>query len=105
MRNRPADTVIAGPPLPYQAALDELGLAVRRVLALAEMLDHFAGLLRGRPTDPEGPPLEAYPSFSEIRHALDRRQKALEAAEREWERLPLELRECSPRPGELLQGE
>jgi hypothetical protein len=44
-------------------------------------------------------------SPTEPRRALDRRRRALEAAEREWERLPLERRECWPRPGELLAGE
>ena len=94
-----------GPPLHYQAALDELGVAVRQGLALAEALDYFAGLFRGKEPDPEGPPLEAFPTPGEIRRALERRQRALEAAEQEWERLRLELRECWPRPGELLESE
>ena len=58
-----------------------------------------------KPLDPEGPPVEAFPTPSEVRRVLDRRERALEAAEREWERLPLDLRECWPRPGELLEGE
>jgi hypothetical protein len=91
--------------VPYQAAVHELGVTVRQALALAEVLDYFAGLLRGRDRDPEGPPVEAYPPPSEIRLALDRRWQALRAAELAWELLPPDLRECWPRPGELLEGE
>jgi hypothetical protein len=97
--------VVVGPPLPYQAALDELGVMVREAQALADVLVYFAALFRGKQPDAEGPPVEAFPTPAEVRRALDRRRRALEAAEREWERLPLELRECWPRPGELLEGE
>ena len=35
-------------------------------------LKSIAGLLRGRPPDPEGPPLELYPSVGQVRRALAR---------------------------------
>jgi hypothetical protein len=70
MRKRTsAEDSVLGPPLPYQAALDELGVTVRQALALAEVLDYFAAIFRGKPPDPEGPPVDAFPTPSEIRGA------------------------------------
>jgi hypothetical protein len=105
MRKRSLDPALVGPPVYYQAALDELGVTVREARALAELLDQFAGLFRGKQSSTEGPPVEAFPTPAEVRRALDRRQRAMEAAEREWERLPSDLCECWPRPGELLEGD
>jgi hypothetical protein len=88
----------------YLAALDELGAAVRECGALAALLTYFAGQLRGEAADPEGPPLEAFPTPARVRKALARRDQAMDRAGREWERLPGESRGATPPPGELVRG-
>jgi hypothetical protein len=92
-------------PVAYQAALDELSDAVGNACALAELLDYFAGQLRGEHPDLAGPPLEASPTPSQIRRALERRDQALSEVEKHWQRLPGELRDLVPLPEEVLAGE
>ena len=85
----------------YLAALERLAGAVGEAQALADVLDHFAGLLRGSWPDPDGPPLELFPSASQIRRVLERRVEALGQAGDEWRRLPDEAREHLAPPDEL----
>jgi hypothetical protein len=92
-------------PVAYQAALEDLSAAVAGARVLAEVLDYFAGQLRGDQPDPEGAPLEVCPTAGQIRRALERRDHALDAAEREWERLPADDREVLQPPAELLADE
>jgi hypothetical protein len=92
-------------PAACQAALDELNASAARARALAELLDYFAGQLRGEPPDPEGPPLEACPTPGQVRRALERRDRAASGVERQWQCLPGELREIVPPVGEVLAGE
>jgi hypothetical protein len=89
----------------YRDALAELESAATQARTLAEALTCFARLLRGGRRDPEDPFLGAYPPPSEVRRALERLHRALEAARDEWGRLPDDLRErCEP-PEELLGHE
>ena len=64
-------TTLTGSPA-YLTALDELTAAVRDASALAELLHYFSGQLRGDRPAPEGPPLEACPTPSQLRRALER---------------------------------
>jgi hypothetical protein len=86
-------------PLTYRIALD----AVRDAGQLAELLDQFAGVLRGKRHGLEGPPVELYPTPYRVRRALERVDAALDDALDAWDRLPSELREGLPRPRELLE--
>ena len=58
-------TTTAVPPA-YAAALERLARINAEALELAEVLDDFAGVLRGARLDPDGPPLEALPSGSSL---------------------------------------
>jgi hypothetical protein len=92
-------------PRGYRDALAELESAAAQARTLAEALTHFARLLRGGRRDPEDPFLGTCPLPSEVRRALDRVQRALDAARDEWARLPDDLRErCEP-PEEMLGRE
>jgi hypothetical protein len=71
---------------------------------LADVLDYFAGILRGRRPDPDGPALEALPSAWRVRRLLERRAEAAEQVEAEWRRLPTEAQEQAASPDELLAG-
>ena len=86
----------------YAAALERLAEINAEALALAEVLDHFAAVLRGARPDPDGPPLEALPSAWRVRRLLDRRFEAAGQVEDEWARLPPEAREALPSPDDLL---
>jgi hypothetical protein len=98
------EPAVAAPPA-YLAALDEWSASVRNAHALAELLDYFAGQLRGARPDLDGPPLESCPSPFQVRRALARRDRALLAVEAEWERLPGEWKESLPPPGEWATDE
>jgi hypothetical protein len=88
----------------YERAMRELSESFAQAEALASLLDYFARQLRGRPPDPEGPPLELYPSVGQVRRALQRRDVALNAARDEWEDLPAEAQEGQPSPEDVLEG-
>jgi hypothetical protein len=88
----------------YAAALERVAEANAEALALAEVLDSFAGLLRGARPDPDGPPLEALPSGYRVRRLLDRRFEAAGRVEDAWDRLPPEARAAVPSPDDLLAG-
>ena len=90
-------------PEAYRAALDELGAAVREAAELAEALESFAAVLRGGRRALEVP--EAYPGEGQVRRVLERRARALQAAEREWRLLPQGAQEWLLPPEELLGGE
>jgi hypothetical protein len=90
-------------PLTYRLALDALADAVRDAAALAEVLDQFAGVLRGKRPGLEGPPVELYPTPYRVRQALERVDAALDHALDTWDRLSAELREGLPRPRELME--
>jgi hypothetical protein len=92
-------------PVAYQAALEELSAALAGARALADLLDYFAGQLRGEPPDPEGPPLEACPTPGQVRRALERRDRAASEVEKQWQRLPGERRDLMPLPDEVCAGE
>jgi hypothetical protein len=89
----------------YLAALDRLAGTIAEARALAEILDCFAQQLRGGLPDPEGPPLDLFPTPARVRRVLECRDRALDAAEREWERLPADAREAMQPPGKLLADE
>jgi hypothetical protein len=91
-------------PQAYAAALERLARINADALALAEVLDYFAGVLRGARLGPDGPPLEALPSFYRLRRLLERRAEAAEDIEAEWGWLPAEAREALPAPDDLLAG-
>jgi hypothetical protein len=57
--------------------------------------------LRGGKFDPEGPPLEALPSFSRLRRLLESRAEAADLVEVEWRRQPAEAQEHAASPDEL----
>jgi hypothetical protein len=86
----------------YADALERLAELNAEARALAEVLDYFAGLLRGARPDPDGPPLEALPSAYRVRRLLDRRFEAAGQVEDEWDRLPADVRETAPAPEDLL---
>jgi hypothetical protein len=88
----------------YERALRDLSEGVAQAEGLARLLDHFAGLLRGGPPDPEGPPLELYPSVGQVRRALQRRAGALDAARDAWGALPAEVQDGRPSPEDALDG-
>jgi len=79
-------------------------LSFAQAKALAGLLDYFVGQLRGRPPDPEGPPLELYPSVGQVRRSLLLRAKAVEAVLEEWEALPGEAQDGLPAPEEAAEG-
>ena len=88
----------------YERALTDLSESCAQAEVLACLLDYFAGQLRGRPPDPEGPPLELCPSAGQVRRALQRRASALDAARDTWEELPAEAQEGLPSPEDVLEG-
>jgi hypothetical protein len=92
-------------PVAYLEAIEELSASAASACALAELLDYFAGQLRGEPPDPEGPPLEACPTPGQIRRALERRDRAASEIEKQWECLPAELRDLMPLPDEVCACE
>jgi hypothetical protein len=92
-------------PTRYLAALDRLASAISEARVLAEVLDHFAHQLRVCIPGLEGLPLELFPSAAGVRRALQRRDRALDEATEEWERLPADARELFSHPSELLADE
>jgi serine/threonine protein kinase len=58
-----------------------------------DVLDYAASLLRGRPPNPEGPPLDLCPGAARILAILARRDRALDDGERAWEVLATATRE------------
>jgi hypothetical protein len=78
-----------------------LATATRDALALAEILECAAGLLRGRPPDPDGPPLEICPGSAPVLSVLARRDWALAGAKRAWDRLGPAVRARLPAPRDL----
>jgi hypothetical protein len=88
----------------YERALQELVENLVQAEAMANLLDYFAGLLRGRPRETEGPPLELYPSMRELRRALERRSSALDAVRNAWETLAGEAQEGRPSPNDVLEA-
>src|SRR4051794_13834259 len=88
----------------YERALRELSASLAQAEALASLLDYFAGQLRGRRPDPEGPPLELYPAAWQVHRVLQQRDAALDAALDEWDELPTEAQEGRPSPEDVLEG-
>jgi hypothetical protein len=86
---------------PYVAALVRLAEAHHEAEQLATMLEYFASVLRGAWPDPDGPPLEMFPSLYHFRRVLEGQAEAHERAEAEWDRLSSDEREGLVRPGEL----
>jgi hypothetical protein len=91
------------PPSAYGSALDALAAAVHEARSLAEILEYAAGLLRGRPPDPDDTPLDQCPGGARVLAVLARRDRALADAERAWDALDPSLRPELPAPGELLE--
>ena len=88
----------------YERALRDLAENLGQAEELADRLAHFAGLLRGFPPDPEGLPLEMYPSLGQIRRALQGRTATVDAAWDEWRALPADAQDCQPSPQEALEA-
>ncbi len=89
-------------PSTYQIALEELARAQREIQDLAELLDGFAGLLRGvRPEFP-GLPLDLYPGLSRLQRALENQDRAREEANRAYGLLPADVQELLLSPEEQL---
>ncbi len=65
-------------PSTYRIALEDLARAQREAQDLAELLDGFAGLLRGVQPDFPGLPLDMYPGLSRLQRALEQRDRARE---------------------------
>jgi hypothetical protein len=98
-------------PTSYRTALVALAGCLREAYSLAELLEQFSGVLRGRSVDlddtddgggPSGPPLELYPAAGRLRQALRRLDDARDAAWDAWEALSADEREGLPSPGEVL---
>src|SRR4051794_32299673 len=94
----------AAGPAAYGKALLALGERSAECWALAELLDAFAAMVRGRRPDAEGPFLGQYPSAQQIRRALERRDRALDQAREAWDLLPPDAREGLTPPDEALQA-
>ncbi len=92
------------PPTSYARALETLAATVRDADALAELLEYAAAQIRGRPTDPDGPPLDICPCGARVLVVLGRLDRALADAERVWDGLEPFLREGLQPPGELLEA-
>jgi hypothetical protein len=99
-------------PTSYRTALVALAGCLREAYSLAELLERFSGVLRGRPADPDdaddaggpsGPPLELYPTAARLRAALRRLDDARDAAWDAWSALAADEREGLPSPEEVLQ--
>ena len=90
-----------GGPRPYRAAMTELADTMREARGAADMMDFFAGQLRGEAPDLDGPELTALPSRSGVLRMLRRIDDARGRVEREWERLSGEQREALPSPDSL----
>jgi hypothetical protein len=88
----------------YAAPLERLAEINAEALALADVFDHFAGVLRGSRADPDGPPLEALPSSWRVKRVLERRAETEDEVEEEWSRLPGEVRAATPSPDDLLRA-
>jgi hypothetical protein len=71
-------------PAAYRVALEELAAACREACALADVLDYAAGLLRGRPSDPEESPADLFATAGRLRQALGRLDRARWAARDAW---------------------
>jgi hypothetical protein len=67
-------------PRPYRAVMTELADATREARAAADVMDFFAGQLRGDPADLDGPELTALPSRSAVLRMLRRIDDALSPA-------------------------
>ena len=61
-----------GGPRPYRAAMTELADAMREARGAADVMDFFAGQLRGDPADLDGPELTALPTRSAVLRMLRR---------------------------------
>jgi len=85
----------------YAAALERLTSANRDAHDLAGLIDYFARILRGGWPDPDGPPLEAFPTAGQVRRTFERRTEALAHSASAWERLSFEYRELLTPPVEL----
>ncbi len=95
----------SSPPPVYRRALDNLAGAVCEAHALADLLEYAAGLLRGRPADPEGPPLDLCPGGGRVLAVLARRDRFLAEAERAWDGLAPSVREGLPAPAIGMRDE
>ena len=88
----------------YERALRDLAENLGQAEELVDRLAYFAGLLRGFPPDPEGPPLEMYPSLGQVRRVLEGRTATVEAAWDEWRALPADAQDGQPSPQEALEA-
>ncbi len=89
-------------PATYRQALEDLVQAQNEVQGLAELLELFAGLLRGARPDFGELTVEAYPTPSRVRRALEGRERAWQEARRVYEALPWDLQETLLPPEEQL---
>jgi hypothetical protein len=87
----------------YRRALEDLASVCAEARAAADLLEYAAGLLRGRPADPEVPPLDVVPGGGRIKVLLACRDRALDAAERVWNTLPPDVQERLQPPAALLE--
>jgi hypothetical protein len=81
--------------------MTELADALREARGAADVMDFFAGQLRGDPPDLDGPELTALPTRSAVLRMLRRIDDARGRLEREWERLSDGEREGLPSPDAL----
>ncbi len=89
-------------PSTYRMALEDLARAQREAQDLAELLEGFAGLLRGVQPEFPGLPLDMYPGLSRLQRALEKRDHAREEADRVYGLLPADVQELFLSPEEQL---
>ncbi len=92
-------------PSTYQMALKDLARAQCEAQELAELLDCFAGLLRGARSEFPGPPLDLCPGVSRLQRALEQRDRAREEANRVYRLLPADAQELFLSPEEQLTSQ
>ncbi len=92
-------------PSTYRMAREDLARAQREVQDLAELLDSFAGLLRGVQPECPGLPLDMYPGLSRLQQALEKRDRAREEANRVYGLLPADVQELFLPPEEQLRNQ
>jgi hypothetical protein len=90
-------------PHAYRVALEELAGACRQARDLADVLEYAAGLLRGRPPDLGEFAPDLFAAAGRLRQALDRLDRARDAARDAWDWLAPGDRDGLPSPDELLE--
>jgi hypothetical protein len=92
-------------PSPYRHALKEFAAACRDATGLAELLEHVAGLLRGRFSEAQRPAQELAQRTREVCRLLERIARTKEEARAAWGELSPREREGLPTVEELLEVE